>query len=151
MKATFVIPAQAGIQRWRNVPGTRNWVPAYAGTTGKHLLYHRGGRCQKFPVPPVEEQTPSLRTPTIEAESELIKIVGQMLLADSALVSTEQPSVKTHARDGRQRLWPMERRNWLRRQLVRGHAKRPRTRTKPAANTLSHVVALHGGGLCLIP
>ena len=57
-------------------------------------------------------------------------------------------ALKTHARDGRQRLWPMERRNWLRRQLVREHAKRPRTRTKPAANTLSHVVALHGGGLC---
>ena len=48
MKATFVIPAQAGIQQRRNVPGTRNWVPAYAGTTGGHLLYHCGGACQDF-------------------------------------------------------------------------------------------------------
>ena len=58
-----------------------------------------------------------------------------MLLADSALVSTEQPSLKTNARDGRQRLWPMERRNWLRRQLVREHAKRPRTRTRGSTET----------------
>ena len=54
---TFVIPA--GIQQRCNVPGTRNWVPAYAGTTGEgHLLYHRGAGAKSFLYPAVRGCNP---------------------------------------------------------------------------------------------